>query len=496
MSESGADAKQDLAPLLERCFLFDAVETSYALEGISGYLPDWLRGSYYVNGPARFERGGFRYKHWLDGDGMVCALRFDQAKVEFTSRFVGTHKLEQEQKAGRPLFRSFGTSFRGDQLRRGLMLEPPANVSVYAFAGRELAFGEQTLPYSLDPISLETQDQWDFHGRLNEVSPFAAHPKFDAETGHMVNFGTSFSSHNPALHIYEFDLEGRLLKRKRHRLALPYTNHDFGLTRDHYVFCLSPLLMDFQRFWQDGKSVLESLVWESERETRLLVIPRSATSTRSVNADSFEISLGQGYCLHWINCFAEAGWIYADVLEMEAPVYGEYQPIPDLYQDLKPGRPVRYVVDPDSKTLIDRIPLDYDRGPDFPSLDARLSGKSYSDFWMLGISSTGIKGRKFFDQLAHGNWSERAVKDVYQVPLGEYLGGEPIYVADPNDPNQSVIIIQHFDPVQDLASFLLFDARNVSQGPLTRLLLRHKIHPGFHATFVAQEPPNSARREA
>ena len=60
---------QDLAPGLERCFLFDAVEESYEITSITGKVPEWLRGDYYVNGPARFERAGQRYRHWLDGDG-------------------------------------------------------------------------------------------------------------------------------------------------------------------------------------------------------------------------------------------------------------------------------------------------------------------------------------------------------------------------------------------------------------------------------------------
>ena len=66
----------DLAPGLENWFLFDETEDSYEISGIAGRIPEWLRGTWYINGPARFERAGTRYKHWLDGDGMVCALRF------------------------------------------------------------------------------------------------------------------------------------------------------------------------------------------------------------------------------------------------------------------------------------------------------------------------------------------------------------------------------------------------------------------------------------
>src|SRR6266699_2327908 len=129
----------DAAPFLQCFFLFDAIEDSYCISGITGQVPAWLRGSYYVNGPARFERAGKRYKHWLDGDGMVCSLRFTDDCVRFTNRFIETPKLRDEEAAGAFLYRGFGTAFPGDQLRRKVMLEPPVNVSVYPYAGKLLA---------------------------------------------------------------------------------------------------------------------------------------------------------------------------------------------------------------------------------------------------------------------------------------------------------------------------------------------------------------------
>src|SRR5881296_2699397 len=120
-----------MSPGLERCFLFDAVEDSYPITGVSGRIPGALRGTYYVNGPARFRRAGVSYKHWLDGDGMICAMRFAHDGPRFTNRFIRTRKLCDEDAAGRFLYRGFGTAFPGDKLRGGIMLEPPVNVSVY-----------------------------------------------------------------------------------------------------------------------------------------------------------------------------------------------------------------------------------------------------------------------------------------------------------------------------------------------------------------------------
>jgi all-trans-8'-apo-beta-carotenal 15,15'-oxygenase len=467
-----APTSEDLAPLLERLFLFEAFEGSYEITGITGRIPAWLNGTYYVNGPARFERSGHRYNHWLDGDGMIASLRFTGDGIYYTSRFVGTPKLRDEAAEGRFLYRGFGTAFPGDQLRRKLMLEPPLNVSVQIYGDRLLAFGEQTLPYELDPVTLETIGEYDFQGRLNQLSPFSAHAKLDS---HLMNFGISFSATQPLLHVYEFDGAGGLLKRRRFPLSLQHSVHDFGITRHHAVFFLSPLLMNFQRFWEEGRSVMESLSWEPDRRSSILITPRV-----SCDGGAFSVDAGCGYCLHFINCFEEGDRLMIDVLELDEPIYREYQPIPDLFGTVPAGRPVRFVVDTVSRKLIDRIELNYDRSPDFPSIDAALVGGPYDDFWMTGISESGRSGRKFFNELAHGSWKNAAVNDVYRVPAGEYLGGEPVYVGHGEE---GVVLVQHFMPASEQAEYLLFDSAVVRNGPIARLPLRHRVHPGFHATF-------------
>ena len=465
----------DFAPLLDRVFFFDATEGSYEITGIQGKIPGWLRGSYYVNGPARFERAGRRCKNWLDGDGMICALSFTEEGVRYTGRFIETPKLRDERAAGEFLYRGFGMSFPGDRLRRKVMLEPPVNVSIYPYDGRLLAFGEQTLPFELDPVTLETRGEYDFNGSLNEVTPFAAHAKFDGE---LLNFGVSFSAAKPMLNIYEFNDSGSLLRRKRYEIQMPHSVHDFGFTRRHTVFFLSPLLMNFEPFWNDGASVMESLAWQPEKGSRILVGPRGT------NKDgAFFVPAGNGYCLHLINCFEEAGILTVDIIELDRPVYGDYEPLPDLFTIVEPGRPVRYRVDLASKSVIERIPMAYDRTPDFPAIDTALAGSNYDEFWMLGIRHSGTDGRKFFDQLAHGSWRDGDVKDLYTLPAGQYFGGEPVYVPNPVDSGDGVVIVEHLDPAGANSSFWLFDAHAILSGPIARLPLRAHIHPGFHASF-------------
>ena len=153
-----------------------------------------------------------------------------------------------------------------------------------------------------------------------------------------------------------------------------------------------------------------------------------------------------------------------DILELESPVYPEYQPIPDLFANVSPCRPTRYVIDLGTKSLVERRVLDYDRSPDFPAIDTRLSGQPYDDFWMLGISTAGQPGRKFFDQLAHGSWHSGSVEDIYQAEPGFYLGGEPIYV-------EGSVIIQRLNTHENKAEALIFDARHIAKGPEAVLIV-------------------------
>jgi carotenoid cleavage dioxygenase-like enzyme len=378
-----ATTPKDLAPLLERVFLFDAFEGSYEITGIEGRLPEWLRGSYFVNGPARFERAGRRCQHWLDGDGMVGSVRITD----------------------RGVFAKIDSSF--------------------------------------------------------------------------TNFGVSFSATQPLLHVYEFDLDGALRKRRRFPLDMQHSIHDFGVTPNRGVFFLSPLLMNFHRFWGEGISVMESLSWEPDRGSTILVTPRAHSEQ-----PAFSVPAGRGYCLHFINCFERGDQVIVDVIELDEPVYREYQPIPDLFATVSEGRPVRFVIDAAAKKLVERIELDYQRSPDFPSIDASLVGLPYDEFWMLGISDCGQPGRKFFNELAHGSWKDRSVRDVYRAPAGEYLGGEPVHVGHGEE---GVVLVQHLMPASGSADYLVFDSSSVRSGPIARLPLRHPVHPGFHASFRKAE---------
>ena len=106
---------------------------------------------------------------------------------------------------------------------------------------------------------------------------------------------------------------------------------------------------------------------------------------------------------------------------------------------------------------------------------------------MLGISATGRRGRKFFDQLVHARWG--GALDIYHAPPFHYLGGEPVFVAAPGDERGGAVICQVFDAGRGESAFAIFDAFDVAAGPVARLRLNAPVHLGFHASFLPEGQP-------
>lgn len=462
----------DFAPGLERIFEHIPAEGAGPVAAIEGEIPSWLRGTLYLNGPARFRRGEGRYRHWLDGDGMVVALTFAQGGVGFKNRFVRSHKLAAEEEAGRFLFRTFGTRFPGDQLLRGVALASPVNVSVFPFAGRLLAFGEQGLPWELDPETLETIGEFTFGGRLNAISPLSAHPKIDPATGEMFNFGISFAAAQPVLHLYRFAADGTLLYRRRHALDLAASVHDFGLSGNYLVLHLGPYVLDVQAFLKGGASVQEALSWQPELGSRLLLFERASGDFVA------SVPVGRGYCLHHINAFEEGDRLAVDVVELEEPVYPDYQPLPDLFVEVKGAVPVRYLIDLHGRELCERTALPSTAAADFPVHAAALTGEPYRSFWMLGISATGEPGRKFLDRVVRGDWERGVVEEIYRPAAGSFLAGEPAFVPRPGRAEEGVVLVPELDLERMETSYLILGETQA------RVRLGRAIHTCFHACWA------------
>ena len=447
------------------------------VEPISG-----LRGTYFLNGPAKFHFDDLSYNHWLDGDGMVTAIRFGEGDVRTTSKYVKGKKFVTESTKGKPVFRTFGTSFDGDRLYRGTGTASPYNVSVFRYQDRLLAFGEQSLPMELNLETLETatpRRTFDFDRQLNEASPFSAHPKIDEHTGELLNFGVFFDDKRPLLIYYRFDAEGKLVCKAKHEIDLPCSLHDFATSENYVVFYLSPHLLRAERLLRNRLPLSQSLDWcPNDHSSRLMVLCR-ATGVRKA-----EIRVGNKYNLHTIDCFEQDNRLYLDVIEYDRPLYDQYETLPNLFVDTSPGVPTRFEIDVNAGNAERQVMLDFNNTPDFPVALDRASVED--EFWVLGISNWNVAGPKFYNQLAHLSWrSTTTESDVWTAPTGWFMAGEPAIAHATN--GEALLITPLFDATNATSHVGIFLARRVADGPVQLIELGHQIPLGFHSTFCSDQ---------
>ena len=203
---------------------------------LSAPLPAGLRGTLFRNGPARHERGGQRYGHRWDGDGMLQQFQFTDQGVSHVGQFIHTEKYKAEAASDRFLVSAFGTHVPGSVAAPDpIDAVNVANISVLHFAGELLALWEPGSAYRIDPVSLSTLGVKDWHPSL-AGRPFSAHPRLEGD-GTLWNFGA-----NPLkdeLTLYCIARSGELIASHVSRISQLPPIHDFATTSNHLVFLLS-----------------------------------------------------------------------------------------------------------------------------------------------------------------------------------------------------------------------------------------------------------------
>ena len=286
---------------------------------VLGRLPKDLAGVFYRNGPGRFELGGERHHHWFDGDGFAQRWSIADGQVQHRGRFVATPKFEQESRAGRFLYSTFGTRVERAPVRSNDMVNV-ANTNLLPFNGSVYALWEGGSATELDPDTLATRGVKTWRPDLKSM-PFSAHPKQDPDGG-LWNFGIRPGSDQ--LNVYRLDAHGAVTRTAM--LPVPQLNmvHDFVVSARHLVFLVPPYALDVP-----GKSLAERLRWQgAERPLRAVVVDKATLTVRQV----FELPARSVF--HLGNAWDDGAYLRFDAVlhqgdivpEPALPMRGELRP--------------------------------------------------------------------------------------------------------------------------------------------------------------------------
>jgi len=451
-------------------------EHDYRVDEIDGRVPATLRGTLFRNGSGRNDLAGRWFAHWFDGDGMISAVRFDEAGIHYRNRYVATASHLDETGAGRIVHRGFGKMRPHGVLGNALRL--PANVSntsVVMQGGRLLSLWEGGPPTAVDPATLETHGIEDFGGMLKA---FSAHPKADPATGELFNFGIDYGART-TLTPYRID---RGIPTRLPPVVLPYPvmNHDFVLTARYLVFCIGPILVHPLKFLLGFRSFDGALHWEGSRPTLILLVPRDGRGApRWIETDAF-------FQFHFANGYEEDGALVVDLARY--PDYGTIgEALRTYWRSEWPAR---------GMAALTRLRVDLATGKiesrtfatgtanEFPTIHPAHVGRRHRYAYIANNPADRETGLQ--QQISRIDFETGAVVSHDFGPAG-YVG-EPLFVPNcrggAEDEDDGIVIVMAFNSVDRRTDIVGLDARDLAARPLFTARLKHHVPYPLHGCFV------------
>lgn len=471
---------------------FISLENEISVERLplTGTVPAWLAGELLRNGPAKFEAGERRYRHWFDGQAMLHRFAFHDGAVSYRNRFLDTPALRAGRDAGRIEFTEFATDPCWSIFARLFTWyrRPPASTNACvnvapAADGAAAGLTEVPIAVQFDPETLETlgieRYQDDLSGNVT-----TAHPHQLRGSGDLVNYVLKFGR-NSQYKIYRQPPD----QFRRELIAtigaeLPSYMHSFGVTDDFLVLAAFPFVVNPLSLLLRRKPFIENYRWRPDMGTRFIVISLADGAVRGVyRGDPF-------FAFHHINSYVDDGELVIDT-----SAYPDSSVIDSLYLDkLHAGAPValplptRHRIDVASGTVqSERLS---DQILELPRINyGRNNGKPYR--FVYGVSKNLEVGDDFFDQLIKLDVEAGQTLSWFEA---DCYPGEPVFVAAPNPTGEDdgVVLSVVLDASSAQSFMLVLDAATFTE--LARARVPHAIPFGFHGRFSATAGRSRARR--
>lgn len=457
---------------------------------VEGRIPADLAGAFYRVGPDpqyRLRPGNIPF----DGEGHVSMFHIRDGRVSYKSRFVRNQRYKAQEAAHELLFPMYRNPATDDPRARGLS-RGTANTHILLHNGVLLALKEDSPPVAMNPLTLETVDDYYTFGGQLQSKTFTAHPKIDSHTGNLVAFGYEARGHaTNDVNVFEYTPDGR--KVWEAWIKVPYVGllHDFAVTEHHIAFYVIPLALDEEQMRRGGIH----WSWDGSKPTYLGFMRRGG--------DGSDIRWVPGparSATHVLGNFEEGGRFYLDV-EMS-----EFNPFPFMpFRDETKWDPVR------GASHITRLSVD-------------LSGRNVSDYQMEVLYPDHIGALPRQDDRYHtvpyrygylpcpdpdfrdGRWRpstcyvrfdhQTRSTQLYRAPEGVTLAEACFAPRGASAPEGSGYLMgvatNHKEGGR--ADLVILDAEHVDEPPVAIVKLPTRIVGQIHGGWVSQQQLDAIRK--
>jgi len=446
---------------------------------LQGVLPQWLAGSLLRTGPAKFEVGKDRMRHWFDGLAMLHRFTIEDGRVSYGNRFLESRSYRAAREQGRMVYGEFATDpcrslFKRVQTlfsQRKLddVLPDNANINVMKLGERFIAMTETPMQVQFDPRTLQAANVRPYRapGHLT-----TAHPHLDRVSGSALNYAAHLGRRS-SYRFFTMDPQ-ELVPRVIASLPVKHPSymHSFGLTERWIVLAEFPLVVNPLALALSGRPYIENYKWKPELGTRFTLVDRATgKAIGGFQADAC-------FAFHHVNAYEDGDEVVVDLC-----TFPDAGVIEDLYLDrLRAGKPIadanptRFRLRPADRSVSHR-PLT-DGNLELPRINyACCNERPYRYVW-------GVRGgpNGWLEQIVKVDTADGAIRSWSQP---DCYPGEPAFVAstEAEREDEGVLLSVVLDATAGASFLLVLDAEDLSE--LARAGAPHHIPFSFHGQFAS-----------
>jgi beta,beta-carotene 9',10'-dioxygenase len=444
---------------------------------LSGELPSWLTGSLLRTGPAKFEVGEQRMRHWFDGLAMLHRFTIENGRVSYGNRYLESRSYKAAREQGKIVYGEFATDPCRSLFKRvqtlfspGSALPDNANVNLTKLGERFIAMTETPLPVQFDARTLETAGvrPYEVPGQLS-----TAHPHSDRASGGMLNYAAKLGRTSSYRFFGVAPEDSKPSVIATLPVKEPAYMHSFGLTERYLVLAEFPYVVNPLALVLSRRPYIENYRWKPELGTRFTLVDRATGETIA----GFQTDAC--FAFHHVNAYdaEESGEVVVDLC-----TYADASVIEDLYLErLRAGKPVppatltRFRLSLADRSVRSERLTDEDL--ELPRINyGRCNERPYRYVWGTGNGP--------------GGWIERILKvdtssgDTLSWSAPSCYPGEPVFVARPGAEreDEGVLLSVVLDAYAGTSFLLVLDAADLTE--LARAQAPHHIPFGFHGQFA------------
>ncbi|RLQ20296.1 dioxygenase [Seongchinamella sediminis] len=440
---------------------------------VIGELPDDLFGAYYRNGPNTVHKPQGQH-HPFDGDGMIHAVYFRDGKASYHNSYIHTAGYLAEQAAGKAIWPGVMGTF--DFSLPDFPIRDTCNTDVTLYAGNLMpTWYHSGRPYKMDPLTLENLGEYTLPGGRIRRN-MSAHNKVDWNTGEMLFM--DYFDDAPYMTYGVGNPDGTLRQEIPIDLPGPRRPHDLGFTTNYTILHDLPFFHDANVLRRHGKMVLE---FHRDMPARFGIIPRYGSS-----GDIRWFECEPCFILHVSNCWEDGDWVVMDGCRSVNPLPepaggGELAHMLSYMRNETNNYRWRFnmatgeVREGDIDTL----------NTEFNKTNQLFHGvkSKYAYHQRIPLLDEGGHTLRFDSLVKYNN--ETGQYDQWDYGEGVFGSESPFApvkgATRDNDEDDGYVVTMVTDSNTWKSEALVFDARDITQGPIARVQLPHRVPAGFHA---------------